>query len=140
MNVATVSKLAPLFEKIGDLCKNVITAADSEKYAKGVHAFNNDVNEYCAAMRELVINDPEMPTEQKLEHLKSILEIEKKAKYESAEAIKNNREHVATVALVVLKAALTCGVSLAPEVIKGIKAEIGELPSDINYIAEKSEG
>lgn len=140
MNAAAISKLTPLFEKIGDLCKNVITAADSEKYAKGVHAFNSDVNEYCAAMRELVINDPEMPTEQKLEHLKCILEIEKQAKYESAGAIKSNREHVATVALVVLKAALTCGVSLAPEIIKGIKSEVSELPDSIPYIAEEPEG
>lgn len=128
MNLAVISKLTPLFEKVADLCKNVMNAGDSEKFAKSVLTFNQDVSEHCAEMRALVINDSEMSTENKLECLKAILELEQDAKYKSTKAIQENREHVAKVALVVTKAALTCGVSLAPEIVKSIKNTVNELP------------
>lgn len=131
MNIAIFEKAIDMFKGISDLCKKVIDAGDSEKYAKSVNQLNEGIDDTYANMRSIITNSEKFSDEEKIQKLKELAECEAEAKRKCGEAIQGNRENVAKISLEVLKGFLTCGISFAPAIIKQLKKATAD---DINTI------
>ena len=121
LNIAFIGKIAEMVKSIADLSKVVVESTDAEKYANGIQKLNQGVSDSYEQMRLIIINSKEYTEEQKLEKLESIARLELESKQKCDEALRGNREHVANIAIEIIKGFLTCGVSFAPEIIKRLK-------------------
>lgn len=129
MNVGMMGKLVSLVGKISDLSKSTLNAADSEKYASSVVKLNQDVDATYSVMRDVIMQDKNLSTDEKLERLKQLTEYEEASKKKCDEAIRGNRENVSKVVFEIFKALLTCGISLAPGIIRNIKNAMADAPA-----------
>ncbi|MBR5279347.1 MAG: hypothetical protein IKU26_00055 [Clostridia bacterium] len=116
--------LSVLFDKVANICNNVTSAGDAEKYASGVKTFNEDVNETYALMREIVCQDNTLTTDEKLERLKKIAEYQEQSKKRGGEAIQGNREGIADVVTNVFDALVTTGISVPSNLVGGITSKL----------------
>ena len=124
MNISMISKAIELVKQVTELTKAVIDSADPEKYAKSVNSLNSGVSDTYEQMRLIIINSEKFTEEEKLARLQELSEQEQASKEKCAEAIKGNREHVAKIAMEVVKGLLTCGISFAPEIAKKMKTSL----------------
>lgn len=139
MNATIFGQFLSLFEKVTDVSQSVADAADADKYAKSIHLLNEDVEKTYAVMRELIEKDDTMSTEEKLERLTKLAELEEQSKKTCDEAIQGNREHVAKIVTQVVTALLTGGISLAPSLFRALKSQGKELPLSCEIVGEISE-
>ena len=122
MNPAIIEKLIDLFKSVANLSEKVVEQSDPEKYAKSVNELSQGVDNTYDQMRKIIIESDKFTDAQKLKKLKKLAEQEMETKKKCDEAIKGNREHVAKIALELVKGFLTCGVSFAPSIVKEIKS------------------
>lgn len=114
-----------ILKEIFSLSKKVLDSTDSEKHAKSVNALNVGVSDTYAKMREIIVNCNKFSDEEKIQKLAELAEQEKESKEKCNEMILENRKNVTDVIMTVLKGFLTCGISFAPEIIKGLKSTLG---------------
>jgi hypothetical protein len=119
MNPAVIEKIAEAVKAVADLCKKVIEAGDPEKYANSVESLNRGVSDTYEQMRAIIVNSEKFSEEEKLERLTALAAQEQASKQKCDEAIKGNRQQVASIALEVTKGLLTCGVYYVPGIAKG---------------------
>ena len=122
MNPAIMGKLVDLFKSVANLSEKVVEQSDPEKYAKSVNELSQGVDNTYDQMRKIIIESDKFTDAQKLKKLEKLAEQEMETKKKCDEAIKGNREHVAKIALELVKGFLTCGVSFAPSIVKEIKS------------------
>lgn len=121
MGAGIIKAAIEMVKSLSELSTKVIEAGDPEKYVESVEKLHNGVAESYAMMRNIVDNDTNLSTEEKLEKLQKIAEDEQKSKEKCGEALDGHREKTAKIALDVLKGFLTCGLSFTPALIKSIK-------------------
>lgn len=126
MNIAVIQKAVEMIKSMSDLCQKVIDAGNPEKYAASVNELNQGVSDTFAEMRNIIANDPQLNTDEKLARLQELAIKEEETKKRCGEAIQGNREHVAKVILEVFAGLLTCGISFAPGIVKGVKTALVE--------------
>ena len=124
MNPAMIKAAMEMIKSVSDLSKTAIDASDPEKYARGVNELNKGVSETYTEMRNIIVNDEKLSTDEKLERLKELADGEAKAKAKCDEAIKGNREHISKIILEVFAGLLTCGISFAPTIVNKFKQSI----------------
>ena len=114
----------PIIQHIVEIVKNLTTlgnklvdSTDAEKYSKGVHSLNQNIEETYSKMRELIVNDTTLSVEQKEEKLYSLANSQLKAKERCQEAIQGNKESVARVTAEIILALSTCGISYIPKLV-----------------------
>ena len=79
-----------------------------------------------AQMRQMIIEDEQLSTDEKMKRLESIDQSQQQAQERREKAIKENRENVSKVALEIFKGFLTCGISFVPAVVNEMKKSIGD--------------
>lgn len=121
MKMAFIGKIADMIKGVADLSKSVVESTDPEKYANAVEKLNQGVSDTYEQMRTIIVNSNKLTEEEKLEKLEALAKQEFESKAKCDEAIKGNREHVANIAMEIIKGLLTCGVSFAPEIAKRLK-------------------
>ena len=120
MNVAILGKIVDLVHSVTELERDVASAADSEKYAKSVEMLNQGVSDTYSQMREMIVNSQEFSDDEKLTRLQMLAESEVASKEKCGEAIKGNREHVASIAKDIAFGVLSGGLTFIP----GVKEKI----------------
>ncbi len=121
MNPAFIGKIADMIKSVADLSKSVVESTDPEKYANAMEKLNQGVSDTYDQMRTIIINSDKFTEEEKLEKLEALAKQELESKAKCDVALRENREHVANIAMDIIKGLLTCGVSFAPEIIKRLK-------------------
>ena len=141
MNIKIFEYIAQAIKNITSLCNKLVDAGDAEKYAQGVQSLNESVDETYAKMREVILNDNTLTSDQKLERLEKIANSQVSARQTCEEAIKGNRENISKIVGDVLLVAATCGLSkYIPAVRNGKAKKVKELPkgeAEQKYIEEQ---
>lgn len=138
MNIKLISELAKMIKSISELTQKVINAGDPQKLAAGIQELNQNINLTYDGMRSVVINSKEFSDDEKIEKLQKLAVQEQEALRVANETIKSNRENAGKVALEVFKGLLTCGISFAPDIVKGLKNTLSKenVPIDPNLLIE----
>ena len=105
-------------KEITTLSGKVVEASDAEKYANSVQKLNSSVDKTYEKMREIILEDKNLSTDEKLERLDKIAKSQSEAMQTCDEAIKGNRENVSKIVGTVLLALATCGISCIPKLTK----------------------
>lgn len=121
MNIKIIEYILKAVKNITEICNKVVDSSDPQKYAEGVKALNQNVDDTYAKMRDLVAQDETLSAAEKIEKLEKIAKSQQAALRACGEDIRYNRENVAKVVAEVFVALATCGVSCIPKVIKGRK-------------------
>ncbi len=141
MNIKIFEYIAQAIKNITSLCNKLVDAGDAEKYAQGVKSLNESVDDTYAKMREVILNDDTLTSDQKLERLEKIANSQLSARQTCEEAIKGNRENISKIVADVLLVAATCGLSKFISVVNNGKAKkVKELPeseAEQKYIEEQ---
>ena len=136
MNPAVIGKIADMVKHIADLAKTVVESSDPEKYSNSVESLSHGVNDTYDQMRQLIINSEKFSEEEKLERLQTLAQQEMATKERCGEAIKGNREHVAGIAMEIVKGFLTCGISFVPGIAKNFKESKNDTKAILDNGAE----
>ena len=120
MNI--VGLIVEAVKNIAALCNKLVDAADAKKYAEGVQKLNQSVDETYNKMRELILADDSLTTEEKLEKLEKLAQSQETARQTCEKAIQGNKEHIAKIATEIFAALTTCGISYLPKIVSGIKS------------------
>ncbi len=131
MNIKIIEYIVQAVKNISEICNKVVDASDPKKYAEGVNALNENVDETYAKMRELITQDDTLTATEKVEKLEKLAESQQAALRACKDDIKDNREHIAKIVTEVFAALATCGVSCIPKVIKGCKKACVAMPDDV---------
>lgn len=124
MVVGILKAAIEMIKNVSDLCKTALDAGDSEKFAHSINELNAGVNDTYEEMRKIIINNDKYTADEKLIKLKELADSEEKAKANCASAINGNRDNVTKVILDIFAGFLTCGISFAPAIVKGVKNSI----------------
>ena len=122
LNPAILKSAIDMVKSVSDLTKTAIDAGDAEKYARSVNELNIGVSDTYAEMRNLILNDSSLSTDEKLQKLDELAKKESESKAKCDEAIKGNREHIAQLTMDIFAGLLTCGISFTPAIIKKFKS------------------
>ena len=131
MNIKFIEYILQAIKNITEVCNKVVDSSDPKKYAEGVHALNQNVEDTYAKMRELIANDDSLSASEKVERLEKLANSQQAALKACGEEIKNNRAHVAKIVTEVFAALATCGVSCIPKVIGGRKKVLVGASDDV---------
>ena len=131
MNIKIIEYILQAIKTIIEVCDKVVDASDPQKYAEGVHALNQNVEETYAKMRELILADERLTSEEKVEKLDKLAKSQQEALKACGDEIKNNRAHMAKIVTEVFAALATCGVSCIPKVIGGRKKIVASTGNDV---------
>ena len=131
MNIKFIEYILKAVKNITEICNKVIDASDPQKYAEGVHALNQNVDETYARMRELISNDDTLSASEKVEKLDKLAKSQQAAIKACGEEIRDNRAHIAKIVTEVFAALATCGVSCIPRVINGNKNVVVSTANDV---------
>lgn len=126
MNIAVIGKIADMLKKVLDFSKSVIDAADPEKYADSVNKLHQGVSDTYSEMRAVIRESKNFTDEEKLEKLKELANQEAESKRKCEEALQGNTEHVANIALEIVKGFLTLGISFVPEIARRLKLVVDD--------------
>ena len=121
-------------EAAASVANKALDVVSPERQSKAVNEYVSAQDENYRMMRELIENDPEMPTEKKIELLRAIsADYEEKQKNAGTEISKVQKE-TGEVVLKVLTGILSAGISTAPELIKKYKEANPQLIESEDYI------
>ena len=148
VNIKFIEYILKAVKNITEICNKVVDASDPKKYAEGVHALNQNVDETYAKMRELIANDETLSASEKVEKLDKLALSQQAAIKACGEEIKDNRAHIAKIVTEVFAALATCGVSYVPKMIDGCKKVVLRSSNDViveseipvDYIEASSSG
>ena len=126
-----VELIVQAVKSIADLCNKLMDAADGEKYAAGVQALNQNVDETYNQMRELILNDETLSTETKLEKLEKLAKSQEAARKNCEAAIEGNKKQVAKIGKEIFAALATCGLSYLPQIVNAMKSNNPNEPASI---------
>ena len=110
MSVGVVEAIVEAVKNLTGFCKELVGIADAEKYANGVETLNKEVETTFAMMREVIINDDSLTSEQKIEKLNKLADRQEAAQRNREKAVDGNRESVLKVMKEILFALATCGI------------------------------
>ena len=122
MNIKLIEKIAEAIKSVSELCKKALDASDPEKLAGGVEALHKGVSDTYDQMRQVIITSEKFTEDEKLERLAKLAKQEEESKEKCVEAIKKNREQVASITLSIAKGLFTCGIAYVPEIVKALSA------------------
>ena len=131
MNIKLIEYIAQAVKNITDISNKVVDSSDPKKYAEGVSALNQNIDETYAKMRELISNDDTLSATEKFEKLDKLAKSQQAALAACGEEIRNNRAHIAKIVTEVFAALATCGVSCVPKMIGGRKKVVVASANDL---------
>ena len=105
-------------KNIAAFCKELVGVADAEKYANGVQALGEDLENTFSMMKEVIMNDDTLTADEKLEKLEKIANRQERAQENRQKALDGNRNSVLKLLREITLALLTCGVSCLPVIFK----------------------
>lgn len=110
MGAVFVEAIVDAVKKLTDFCKDLVGLADAQKYASGVEALNQEVEKTFSMMREIIMNDNSLTSEQKIEKLNKLADRQEAAQKNREKAVEGNRDGVLKVVKEIVFALATCGV------------------------------
>ena len=133
MNFKIMESIISFAKGIGAMSNKLIDASDPEKYANGVKALGESVDETYAKMRELISQDESLSISEKIEKLDKLAQSQLAAQQACEKSIQENREHVAKIVAEVFAALATCGISFIPKALKKHKKNVAIVADTTTY-------
>lgn len=131
MNIKIIEYIAEIVKSIVAFCNKIADSSNPEKYTDGVNALGQNVDETYAKMRELIAQDDDLSTAEKVEKLERLAISQQAARQSCEKAIIENKEHTAKIIAEIFAALATCGIACIPKVFKGYKKATIVIPEDV---------
>ena len=121
MNIKIAEYAVGAIKNIVSLSEKAIEAGSPETFANSIQKMTKSVDETYAQMRQMIMDDDTLDTDEKIKRLNEIAKSQQAAYERCEESIRGNRENAAKVAMEIFKGFLTCGISFLPAILSDVK-------------------